>query len=160
MLKTYILNLFILPDWWRRKYFDVCIFCFRSRKKSKFLCQLATFCLQITLVSLGVSHFLSLVSIWLFTIAGSLIILTAIVSDCMETLFSDWAIVSNYMETLFSNQAIVSNPMFEWFQLLVDLWKLGFYNLNVNKQNYLAFKCSFCKNKSAFKNEKKQAKGC
>ena len=34
-----------------------------------------------------------------------------IVSDYMETLFSDRAIVSDYMETLFSNRAIVSDYM-------------------------------------------------
>ena len=38
---------------------------------------------------------LSLVSIWLLTIAGSLKILPAIVSDYMETLFSNRPIVSN-----------------------------------------------------------------
>ena len=85
------------------------------------MCQLATFCLQITLVMLGVSHFFSLVSVWSLTIARSLKILPAIISDCMETLFSDRAIVSDlYMETLFSSRAIVNDPTLEWSQLSSD----------------------------------------
>ena len=42
-------------------------------------------------------------------------ILPAIVSDYMETLFSNRAIFSDYMETLFSDRAIVSDPTLQWF---------------------------------------------
>ena len=94
------------------------------------LCQLATFCLQITLVTLGVSHFFSLVSVWSLTIARSLKILPAIISDCMETLFSDRAIVSDlYMETL--QQSGDREWSYAWMipairRSWATKWKLGF----------------------------------